>query len=158
MKFISALIRTSGLITIEDNATGIPNSQVLSILQNIAQSTKQRGIDKGFRGIGRLGGLGYCEKLIFETSFKGEAVKSVMTWDATKLKQIINNRNTKEEAASVISEITEYETIKEIEDSHYFKVTLSGITNDDLLNAKEIRKYLSMVAPVPFSNKFIYQK
>ena len=145
------------LIIIEDNATGIPNSQVLPILQNIAQSTKQRGIDKGFRGIGRLGGLGYCEKLIFETSFKGEAVKSIMTWDATKLKQIINNRNSKEEAATVISEITEYETIKEIEDSHYFKVTLSGITNDDLLNVKEIRRYLSMVAPVPFSNKFIFK-
>jgi len=145
------------LIVIEDNATGIPNSQVLSILQNIAQSTKQRGIDKGFRGIGRLGGLGYCEKLIFETSFKGEVVKSIMTWDATKLKQIINNRNNKEEAADVISEITAYETIKEIEDLHYFKVTLLGITNDDLLNVKEIRRYLSMIAPVPFSNKFIFK-
>lgn len=145
------------LITIEDNATGIPQSQVLSILQNIAQSTKQRGVDKGFRGIGRLGGLGYCEKLIFETSFEGEAIKSIMTWDATKLKQIINNRSTKEEAASVILEVTEYETVKEIEESHYFKVTLTGVTNDDLLNAKEIRKYLSMVAPVPFSNKFIFK-
>src|SRR5690606_34570740 len=36
-------------ITIEDNATGISQSQVQPILQNIAQSTKQRGVDKGFR-------------------------------------------------------------------------------------------------------------
>src|SRR4051794_21810013 len=45
------------IITIEDNATGIANQNVLPVLQNIAQSTKQRGVDKGFRGIGRLGGL-----------------------------------------------------------------------------------------------------
>ena len=43
-------------ISIEDNATGISYGQVEDVLKNIAQSTKQRGIDKGFTGIGRLGG------------------------------------------------------------------------------------------------------
>lgn len=144
-------------ICIEDNATGIEQKQVLPILQNIAQSTKQRGVDKGFRGIGRLGGLGYCDKLIFETSFQGEAVKSIMTWDATLLKKIINNRHDKEEASKVISDVTTFETVKEDAAKHYFKVTLTGISNDVLLDVKEIRNYLSMVAPVPFSNKFIYR-
>ena len=59
-------------IVVEDNATGIDKDNVVPILRNIAFSTKKRGIDKGFRGIGRLGGLGYCSKLIFETSFVGE--------------------------------------------------------------------------------------
>lgn len=144
-------------ICIEDNATGISQNQVVPILQNIAQSTKQRGVDKGFRGIGRLGGLGYCDKLIFETSFKGEAVKSTMTWDATLLKKIINNRHDKEEAAKVIATVTHNTTSKEDVGKHYFKVTLTGVTNDMLLDVKEIRNYLSMVAPVPFSNKFIYR-
>jgi len=49
-------------IIFEDNATGIESDKVDSILRNIAQSTKDRGRDKGFRGIGRLGGLGYCER------------------------------------------------------------------------------------------------
>ena len=144
-------------ITIEDNATGISQKQVLPILRNIAQSTKQRGVDKGFRGIGRLGGLGYCSKLIFETTFQGESVKSIMTWDAMLLRKIINNRSQKEEATNVISEVTKYETAKESANAHYFKVTLIDVTNDDLLNVKEIRNYLSMVAPVPFSNKFIHR-
>lgn len=144
-------------ICVEDNATGIAQNEVLSILQNIAQSTKQRGVDKGFRGIGRLGGLGYCDKLIFETSFQGEPVKSIMTWDATELKNIINNRKQKEEASKVISEVTKFESAKEDTDEHYFKVTLKGVTNSVLLDVKEIRNYLSMVAPVPYSNKFIYR-
>ena len=47
-------------ISIFDYATGISHENVVSILRNIAHSTKKRGEDKGFRGIGRLGGLGYC--------------------------------------------------------------------------------------------------
>lgn len=145
-------------IIIEDNATGIPVAQVQPILQNIAQSTKQRGIDKGFRGIGRLGGLAYCENLIFETSFANEAKKSILKWDAKKLKDIINNRKVKEEAVSVIKQVTEFSTQEENPESHYFKVILENVTNDDLLNKKEIEKYLSMVAPLPFSTKFIFRK
>jgi molecular chaperone HtpG len=138
------------LISIEDDATGIEKEKVIEILKNIAQSTKQKGIDKGFRGIGRLGGLGYCDKLTFETSSAGENVKSIMTWDAKKLKDIINNRKEKEEAAAVIDEVTSIQYEKEDADKHYFKVLLSGVTNNTLLDVKDIRKYLSMVAPVPF--------
>lgn len=146
------------IISIEDDATGIEGDMVVEILKNIAQSTKQRGVDKGFRGIGRLGGLGYCEKLIFETSFNGEPYKSIMIWDANKLKTIINNRKQKEEAATVIDAITLFDQKPEDPDKHYFKVTLSGVTNKDLLNVKEIRTHLSMVAPVPFNKSFVYAK
>lgn len=144
-------------IMIEDNATGIAQSQVQPILQNIAQSTKQRGVDKGFRGIGRLGGLAYCDKLIFETSFSGENVKSRLVWDAGQLKKIINNRGEKEDAISVIRKVTTLETSIESEDAHYFKVILEGVTNDDLLDRKEVEKYLAMVAPLPFPTRFIYK-
>lgn len=146
------------IITIEHDATGIEEKKILEILGNVADSDKVRGVDKGFRGIGRLGGLGYCEKLVFETSYKGEAVKSIMTWDAKKLKAIINDRNQKEEASSVIDAVTSLETKKEEEDKHYFKVSLIGVTNRDLLDVKEIRSYLSMVAPVPFSKSFLFAK
>ncbi len=145
-------------ISIEDDATGIEQGKVVEILKNIAQSNKTRGVDKGFRGIGRLGGLGYCDKLIFETSFVGEPTKSIMIWDATKLKNIINNRSQKEEASAVIDEVTELKVEVEKEEAHYFKVSLLGVTNQDLLDVKEIRNYLSMVAPVPYNNKFIYSR
>ena len=128
------------------------------LLKNIAQSTKERGVDKGFRGIGRLGGLGYCETLIFETSFKGEAIKSMMSWDAKKLKGIINNRKNKEEATEVIDNVTSLETIKEEIDKHYFRVSLVNVSNDILLDKKDIEVYLSMVAPVPYEKGFILKQ
>ncbi len=141
-------------IVIEDNATGIHSQEAISILKNIAQSTKQRGIDKGFRGIGRLGGLAYCEKLTFETSYKGESVKTIVKWDAKKLKFIINNRNTKETASEVIDEITEIYQESEQQEKHYFKVTLDNVSNISLLEVKELRDYLSMVAPTSLHPRF----
>ncbi|MDR1006044.1 MAG: ATP-binding protein [Bacteroidales bacterium] len=149
-------------IEIEDDAIGIEKGKVVEILKNIAQSTKQKGVDKGFRGIGRLGGLGYCDKLIFETSSQGEMEKSIMTWDAKKLKEIIADRTQKQEASAVIDEVTIFEIGEGKADKHYFKVILEGVTNDILLDVGCIRQYLSMVAPLPFKKSIfsdkIYQK
>ena len=145
-------------IIIEDNATGISSDQVVTILQDIASSTKKIATDKGFRGIGRLGGLAYCEKLIFETSYKGENIKSKLIWDAKRLKEIVNNRDIKEHAADVIRQVTTFTTENENTDNHYFKVILENVNNEDLLNKKDIENYLSMVAPVPFSKSFLYRR
>lgn len=144
-------------IIIDDNATGIPEAKVVPILRNIAHSTKQRGVDKGFRGIGRLGGLGYCAKLRFETSYKGESVKSIMTWDAELLKYIINDRDNQEEAVEVLERVTKTNTSEEREDAHYFRVVMEDVTSDDLLDIKSVTEYLSMVAPVEIDSRFIFR-
>ncbi|MCH7782011.1 ATP-binding protein [candidate division KSB1 bacterium] len=143
-------------ITIYDNATGIKAVQILSVLKNVAQSPKDREKHKGFRGIGRLGGLGYCDKLVFETSYEGEDVKSVLTWDAKLLKNIIHDRSKKEEAVDVIDKVTSFETKSAKSQERYFRVTLVGVTNDALLDKRNIIEYLSMVAPVPFNKGFIF--
>jgi molecular chaperone HtpG len=145
-------------ISFEDNATGIQLKKVNDVLKNIAQSTKERGIHKGFRGIGRLGGLGYCDTLIFETSYKGESKKSIMVWDAKQLKEIINNRTSKEEANEVIDIVTSLKLENEKPELHYFRVSLLNVLNDVLLDKKEIEKYLSMVAPVPFDKGFFLKQ
>ncbi|MCF6279631.1 MAG: ATP-binding protein [Flavobacteriaceae bacterium] len=145
-------------ISIYDNATGIETDKVQPILKNIAQSTKDRTKNKGFRGIGRLGGLAYCDKLIFETSFRGEETKSILIWDSQKLKAIINNRATKEEATAVIDEVTEFSTEKEKKDAHYFRVVLKGVSNNALLDKDDVYQYLTMVAPVPYGKGFIFKK
>ena len=124
-------------ISIQDNATGISKDKVMAILRNIAHSTKKRGEDKGFRGIGCLGGLGYCSKLIFETSYNGESVKSVMTWDAELLKYIINDRENIEEATEVLSRVTKLETEKEDCDAHYFNVIMEAVSSDEITRCGE---------------------
>lgn len=145
-------------ISILDNGTGVPSDKVLPVLKSIAQGVKDRTKHKGFRGIGRLGGLAYCDRLIFETSYSGESTKSTLIWNAKELKQIINDRSKNEDASDVIDTITSLETNDEDTDKRYFNVILENVSNDILLNNEEIYNYLSMVAPVPYKKGFIFQK
>ena len=56
-------------ITINDDGTGIKQVDAVSKLVDIGNSRKCRETARGFRGIGRLAGLGYCDKLVFTTSY-----------------------------------------------------------------------------------------
>lgn len=140
-----------------DNAKGIKKEEAYKILVDVACSNKQRGVDKGFRGIGRLGGLGYCSKLVFETSFKGENHKSILTWNADLLKRTINDNTNKQDAVDVLKSVTSIEYADEKEYEHYFKVTLYDVNKKELLDVKSIIDYLSMVAPVDYSNHFVFR-
>ncbi len=147
------------LISFEDNGTGIPRKQVKKMLANIGDSQKDRRTDKGFRGIGRLGGLGYCQKVRFETSTKGEPTKSYLEWDARNLHEILNDKNDRVHAGELIKRITSTWEEKCGEDLHFFKVSLLGVNkqSDELLDIVDVRRYLSMVAPVSFDyQKFRY--
>lgn len=140
-------------ISFEDNGTGIASADFKAMLANIGNSIKDRKTDKGFRGIGRLGGLGYCQKVRFETSVRGETVRSNMEWDARNLHELLADQSEKITAGQLIKRITS--TWEEVagKNEHYFKVSLININHasDELLDANEVRRYISMVAPVPFN-------
>lgn len=146
-------------IIIEDNATGVKTSEIKDLLVDVARSTKERGVNKGFRGIGRLGGLAYCKTLIFETSYFEENVFSKVTWNAVQLNNILDDETDDRDASEVIDAITTINSEKDnsIRDKHFFRVIMQDVTDDKLLNEKEIRDYLSMVSPVDYSNHFLYR-
>ena len=150
-------------ISIEDNATGIKQSEFESTLANIADSKKQIGEDKGFRGIGRLCGLAYCRELVFTSTAKGENIISEMRCNAQKMRDLLNRNINGEKftASEVLHEIYnfKYTTVKGIENDHWFKVELIDVNdeNTDLLDFSQVKNYLSFTAPVPYKNTFIYQ-
>jgi molecular chaperone HtpG len=150
-------------IRIEDNATGVKKSDVPTFLGDVARSPKRPETHKGFRGIGRLGGLGYCKRLVFETSYKGETTKSIMALDAEKLRDIIKDFSDTADAATVVSLITTIRSETEEKDAHYFRVRLEGVRDegdlfDQLLDEQKVQNYLSMVAPVPFKGSFKFKR
>lgn len=145
-------------ITITDNGIGIAQGQVVSVLQNVAESDKEIGKERGFRGIGRLGGLAYCETLVFETSSRGEATRSVMTWNAKELRRTVSDRSQKEDAADVINRVVLFTTAHEEIDAHYFRVLMTEVSNAVLLDTTAVKDYLSLVAPLPFDSNFSFRK
>lgn len=145
-------------ISIEDNATGVREDEFIAQLGDIANSDKKIGVDKGFRGIGRLCGLAYCRTLVFTTSYPGEPVASQMSFDAKLMREMLiaDKKYTVDE---ILDAIVTTKTFADDPDKHYFKVELIDINseNTDLLDCTGVRDYLSFVAPVPYTNKFHYR-
>jgi len=139
-------------ISFEDNGTGICQAEVPRMLANIGDSQKDRKENKGFRGIGRLGGLGYCQIVRFETSAKGEPIQTTLEWDAHALHEILADKDEHMHAGELIQHITSMSSAPCAEDKHFFRVSLTNVNENsgELLDIDEVRKYLSMVAPVPF--------
>jgi len=146
-------------ISIYDNATGIKADEVAEKLANVADSDKEKGIDKGFRGIGRLGGLAYCDQLKFITSYKGEKIKTTMTWDAKKCREMIEDPKVKKSAEEILNEIIKYEFTEWEEDDHFFIVQMIDIRkeNNELLDEDKICTYVAWNAPVPYNNEFLFK-
>ena len=157
-------------IVIEDNATGIKAEEFQRTLGNIADSDKIMGEDKGFRGIGRLCGLAYCKRLVFTSRWAGENIVSTMTCDALKMREMINEANTKvkkHSANDVLNAMIEFSTrpASENDSEHFFRVELIEINdeNEELFggndedNLEQLTDYLSFVAPVPYQANFIYR-
>lgn len=146
-------------LAIQDNATGIPADDVWRRLNNVGSSTKKAQLDRGFRGIGRLGGLGYCQKLTFTTKARGEKVYSINSWDCAKLRALINEENGGADVADIIASVSKVRQSRYDgnRDDHFFRVEMEDVKSprDVLLNVPIIRSYLSQVAPVPF-NKNIF--
>ncbi len=146
-------------ISICDNGTGINYTSAISTLLNIGNSQKSHSNNRGFRGIGRLGGMSYCERLVFTTSAVNENTKTIVEFDCKKLKQLLvpgayENMDLK----TVITEVTKARTEKEKKERHYFYVELYGVNGfSDLLNIEVVKKYISQVAPLPYNlRRFFY--
>jgi len=146
-------------IVIKDNGPGVSSDDFQHKVGNVADSDKEIGKHKGFRGIGRLCGLAYCDKVVFTSKYKGENILSIMEMDAKELRRLLYEDKTKYTFGDVYDKIVSFSTEQSSNiNDHFFIVKLFNIrkSNFDLLNKQGIQNYLSFVAPVPYVNSFIY--
>lgn len=143
-------------ISIKDNGTGVKKDLVRKTLLDIGKSTKLHTTNRGFRGIGRLGGLSYCKKLSFCTTAIGEDSKTLVTFDCDKLKALlVPGQSTDQNLQSVVEAVTEVQVMQEQSSAHYFIVKMDGVDDiSSLLDLDTVKDYISQVAPVPFKDKF----
>lgn len=148
-------------ISVHDNAMGIPMRDFKKKMTDVADSEKDRNTDKGFRGIGRLAGLGYCDTLIFRTTVKDEDKESVIKWDGVRLKEIVADSSLHPSSDELIEMITDVSYVEAKKEDHFFEVIMEDVIfeSDDLLDAEQVIHYLQAVAPVPYANYFsFYEK
>jgi hypothetical protein len=157
-----AINAVTRVIRIRDNGTGIAWPDFFPRLSNLGASRKRGTAARGFRGVGRLAGLGYCQELIFRSRSGSERLVSEMRWDCRLLKSALRAASNEQRLAEVVKSIVATRRISAADyPEHFFEVELRGVIrhrDDRLLNAVAVAEYLSQVAPVPFSPEFSFGK
>jgi molecular chaperone HtpG len=147
-------------IRIRDNGAGVPAAAFIPRLVAFGASMKRERKARGFRGVGRLAGLGYCQELVFRSRAAGDGAVSELLWDCRKLKALLRAADSEHHLRDVVVQTVSVRTVEGTNaPAHFFEVELRGVTrhrNDQLLEPTAVASYLSQVAPVPFSPDFTY--
>jgi len=142
-------------ITIADEGAGISSDLAESILSSIGLSPKVESKLRGFRGIGRLGGLAFCEHATFRTKAKGEGVESIQEWDCGKLRNIMTSTGQKpfsiEELFNECAKF--YQSNGKKKSGSFFEVKLEGVQSfkNHVMDIKKVHDYIRGTAPVPYN-------
>jgi Histidine kinase-, DNA gyrase B-, and HSP90-like ATPase len=143
---------------IHDNGTGIPKAEFDTRMASFGASAKRGTNARGFRGVGRLAGLAYCQELVFRSRAVGEPFVSEFRWDCRKAKTLLRSTDFAGDLAAVVAQSVRVRRIGGRDwPKHFFGVELRGVPrlrNDCLLNPTALEGYLSQVAPVPFAPQF----
>lgn len=142
-------------IVIRDNGLGIPLNIAKVKLMNVGASDKDGVTERGFRGIGRLGGLAYAEKVQFITSAIGDTAKTIMTCDCVRMQQLLQKSNTEtSDIMATFKAISAFEEQPEEAEKHYFEVRLIGVPKESgLLDEDDAIRYLAETAPIDFDSQ-----
>ena len=143
-------------VIIRDDGCGIRADEAVGTLLDIGNSKKNRVTSRGFRGIGRLAGLSYCEKLTFRTSYQGEELATIIVFDASLLKELLfPGKHDSVSVEDVITTIVSVRTEKESSKCRYFQVELDGVWEEaGLIDPDSVKNYLLQHAPLEFSKEF----
>lgn len=141
-------------ISIWDNGQGIPAASAEEILSSIGSSNKTDPNLRGFRGIGRLGGIAFSDKAIFRTKAEHENVESIQEWDCKNLRRLlVEYKKQPLTFNQLLQRVTSFHQKKcNHSGESYFEVILFGISSfrNYLFDITRVRQYLSQVAPLPF--------
>jgi len=152
------------IITVEDNGVGIGEEDIDDRLGSVGCSTKIGAGQRGFRGIGRLGGLAYCDILRFETRRTAHEPVNVVEWSGHALRDQVNYASSREQLADAVRRIAIIDTRqakKSVDPERFFRVQMINVHrfhSDLLMNVKGLREYLSQTAPVGYGGFHFAEK
>ncbi len=146
---------TERRVRIRDNGPGLSREDALGRLLPIGRSSKRLGIDRGFRGIGRLVGLAFAKTVSFTTRACDDQVVTRITWHSDRLPDLTSTESKLEQA---ILNCVDVQTLPGPDyPDHFFEVEIGDLARHSaglLLNRDAVRDYIGEVCPVPMSTRF----
>ena len=142
-------------IRIRDNGPGLSPEDALERLLPIGRSDKTLGIDRGFRGVGRLAGLAFAKTVSFTTRAHEAEVVTRITWHSDRLPQLTSSKLKLEDAILGCVDVESLPGPDHPE--HFFEVEVGDVARHStglLLNRDAVRDYVSEACPVPMRSNF----
>lgn len=146
------------IIEFIDNGYGIDFDDFKHKMRSIGKSDKGMAVDQiGFRGIGRLSAMPFCNKLIFINKVEGFSELQEFSWDGEKYNKLLTQSDSDdlERAVDEITECNMKHYSGNVKD-HFFKVRLISYSDEikDLIETDEFTANLSKLLPVKYSDDF----
>lgn len=148
-------------ITFLDNGYGIPRDEFLFKMMSIGDSQKGSHIDQiGFRGIGRLSAMPFCDRLVFQNKPKGCAQTQIFCWNGQNYAKLLLQEKD-QDLSDAIADISQSSEVAYEGDAgdHFFKVSIEHYHEeiDELIRSDDFTKQLSMLLPLRYSPTFTAQ-
>jgi molecular chaperone HtpG len=145
-------------VIIRDNGAGLGSEQFIHQLTALGGSKKRGTKARGFRGVGRLAGLAFCQELIFRSRQDGENSVHELRWDSREVRSSLRSADSSFDLREIVAKTIQTRDVPGRNwPQRFFEVELRGVVrhrDDRLLNEDLVARYLSQVAPVSFSPDF----
>jgi molecular chaperone HtpG len=145
-------------VSIQDNGAGLGGAEFVHQLTALGGSRKRGTGFRGFRGVGRLAGLAFCQELLFRSRQAGETTVHEVRWDSREIRALLRSGDMSQDLREVIAKgVQKREVSAGNSPARFFEVRLNGMVryrDDRLLNEEAVNSYLAQVAPVAFHPEF----
>ena len=150
--------REKRIIQFFDNGYGIEPSEFKNKMRGIGISDKSSSIAQiGFRGIGRLSAMPFCNKLVFTNKTEGISEVQEFSWNGEKYNKLLSQSDS-DDLEKAIDDITDCKTRPYLgpASDHFFKVELISYSDEifDLLSSENFIENLCKLLPVKYSDAF----
>lgn len=148
-------------ITFIDNGYGIAPENFETKMKSIGDSQKGSYNDQiGFRGIGRLSAMPFCDSLEFQNKPKDCSQLQIFRWDGQKYSELLLQEQD-HDLSLVIGKISAVELCdyKGDKNDHFFRVCITNYHEEinELLNSADFNRRLCLMLPLRYSPTFTAQ-
>lgn len=150
--------QSSRTVFIRDDGSGLGREQFVQQLTALGGSKKRGTGARGFRGVGRLAGLAFCQELIFRSRQDGEGTVHELRWDSREVRSLLRSSDNSSDLRDIVAKTIQTREVPGRNwPQRFFEIELRGMVrhrDDRLLNEESVAQYVAQVSPVPFAPDF----
>src|SRR5216683_3775184 len=90
-------------VFIRDNGSGLGKEHFVQQLTALGGSKKRGTRARGFRGVGRLAGLAFCQELIFRSRQDGEGTIHELRWDSREVRSLLRSAENSSDLGELVA-------------------------------------------------------